>query len=143
MKIVYNPYIIINLTGNTSDFYNNSGITSGMSIYSGFTLNIDEFDNKVIHKIDIIENLINYVKCVDIYINKYMTEVTIVGSVLYDKITKPGLYCIKIKLSDSNRNEFVDYFIVYVIYNVSMYSEGYWQDSKVWIDSVLLLDHPI
>ena len=30
-----------------------------------------------------------------------------------------------------------------VVYDVSVYSEGYWQDGKVWVDFVLWLDHPI
>ena len=49
MAIIYKPYVLINLTGNTTDYsISSSAITSDIYISSGFTLNITEFDKNII-----------------------------------------------------------------------------------------------
>ena len=150
--IIYKPYVISSiLTGNTN-FYSgaSSAITSGIYISSGFTLNIGGFDHNFIDRLDIINNIVNYAyDNVDIDLNKYKIDVLIAGShndygtIVYTGLTQPGIYCVKILLTDSSGNQVINYFIMKVIYDVSVYSEGYWQDNKVWVDFVLWLDHPI
>jgi len=150
--IAYRPYVISpNLTGNTT-FYSGatSAITSGIYISSGFTLNIGGFDHNIIDRIDIIDNIVNYVyDYTDIDINKYMIDILIVGShndngpIIYTGVTQPGEYLVKLSLKDTSGNEIINYLMMKTIYDVSVYSEGYWQDNKVWVDFVLWLDHPI
>jgi hypothetical protein len=149
--IVYKYNVIMNITGNTIDYSGaSSAITSGIYISSGFTFNLNGFDNNEINRLDIIENVINYVyDDVDADINKYMLNILLSskhtddGPIIYNTVTLPGPYCVKIFISDSSGNEIIKYFIMNVVYDVSTYSEGYWQDDKVWIDSTLWLDHPI
>ena len=139
------------LTGNTNLYSGaSSAITSNIYISSGFTLNVGGFDHNYIDRLDIINNIVNYAyDNIDIDLNKYKIEVLIAGShndygaIVYTGVTQPGLYCVKILLTDSSGNEVIDYFIMKVVYDVSIYSEGYWQDNKVWVDFVLWLDHPI
>ena len=150
--IIYKPYVIsYMLTGNTNLYSGaSSAITSNIYISSGFTLNVGGFDHNYIDRLDIINNIVNYAyDNIDIDLNKYKIEVLIAGShndygaIVYTGVTQPGLYCVKILLTDSSGNEVIDYFIMKVVYDVSIYSEGYWQDNKVWVDFVLWLDHPI
>jgi hypothetical protein len=149
--IVYKPNVIMNITGNTIDFSGaSSAITSNIYISSGFTFNLNGFDKNEINRLDIIDNIINYVyDDVDVNINKYMVNILLAskhtddGPIIYNTVTLPGIYCVKIFISDSSNNEVIDYFLMTVVYDVSTYSEGYWQDDKVWIDSTLWLDHPI
>ena len=151
--IVYRPYVMSSgLTGYTTNYTcATSAITSGIYISSGFTFNLGGFDQNVITRLDIIDNVVNYVyDNVDTDINKYMIEILIAGSsnschgcIVYSGITQPGIYCVKVSLSDSSGNKIINYFMMFVTYDVSVYSEGYWQDNKVWVDFVLWLDHPI
>lgn len=149
--IFYHPYILNSgITGNTSMFSSaTSGITSNIPIDSGFTFNLGGFDGFVIDRLDIIDNIVNYViDPIYLDINKYMLDILIVGRshrngemLVYKNVTKPGKYCIKISLSNRSGNNIVNYFIMDVVFDVSIYSEGYWQDNKVWIDFTLWLDH--
>lgn len=149
--IVYKYNVIMNITGNTNDYSGaSSAITSGIYIESGFTFNLNGFDHNEIDRLDIIENIVNYVyDDIDFDINKYMLNILLSskhtddGPIIYNTVTLPGPYCIKIFISDSSGNEIINYFLMNVVYDVSTYSEGYWQDDKVWIDSILWLDHPI
>jgi len=62
MNIIYNPYILYSLTGNTNYFSGSSSdIVSNIDINSGFTLIIGNFDNNTINRVDIINNLIDYI----------------------------------------------------------------------------------
>ncbi len=148
--IVYKPNVIMSITGNTIDFSGaSSAITSNIFISSGFTFNLNGFDKNQITKLDIIDSVINYVyDDIDININKYMTNILLAskhtddGPIIYDIVKLPGIYCVKIFISDSSGNEIINYFLMTVVYDISTYSEGYWQDDKVWIDSTLWLDHP-
>ena len=146
MNIIYNYEILYSLTGNTNYF---SGSSSAIIyIGSGFTLNLIDFDNNVINRVDIIDNVINYVKdYTDININKYNSNILIVGSkfidynnIIYTTIINPGYYCIKISLKNNIGNEIVYYVMLFVIYDISNFSEGYWQDNYVWIDSTIWID---
>lgn len=148
--IVYEPYVLTdNLTGNTSDFSGaTSAITLGIYISSGFTLNLSGFDENIINRLDIINTIVNYAyDDVDSEINKHMINILILGShnssgvISFTNVTKPGEYCVKFSLIDKSENEIINYFIMSVIYDVSTYSEGYWQDNKVWIDTLPWLDY--
>jgi len=150
--IIYKPYILTNkLTGYTNSYSGStSDIEPNILIKSGFTLNLNGFDRNVIYKFDIIENVVNYVNDnIDFNLNKYMIDIVISGkhndrgAIVYEYVTKPGEYCVKVKLINSNGNKTINYFIMKVVYDVSSYSNGYWQDDKVWVDFVLWLDHPI
>lgn len=151
-KIIYQPYILnSNLTGNTSTFSGaTSGITANIPIDSGFIFNLGGFDGLIIDRLDIINNVVNYViDPIDLNINKYMLDILIVGRshtnrdmLIYENVTKPGRYCVKMSLSNSSGNDIVAYFIMDVVFDMSIYSEGYWQNNKVWIDFTLWLDHP-
>jgi len=112
--IVYQPNIITNLTGNTTDF---SGMTPGIYIESGFTFNLIDFYGSIIDKIDIINNIVLYVyDYIDNNINKYMLNVRIFGNHgETSSIIQPGEYCIKISISNSIGNEEIDYFIMKVL----------------------------
>jgi hypothetical protein len=150
--IVYKPYILTGkLTGTTNSY---SGATSkiepNITIISGFTLNLNGFDKNIIYRNDIIDNIVNYVKdIVDVNINKYMIDIIVSGKhndngpIVYTDITKPGDYCVKVSLKNNNNNEIINYFMMKVVYDLSSFSDGYWQDNKVWVDFVLWLDHPI
>jgi hypothetical protein len=150
--IVYKPYILTReLTGTTNSY---SGATSkiepNITIVSGFTLNLNGFDKNIIYRNDIIDNIVNYVKdIVDVNINKYMIDIIVSGKhndngpIVYTDITKPGDYCVKVSLKNNNNNEIINYFMMKVVYDLSLFSDGYWQDNKVWVDFVLWLDHPI
>lgn len=150
--ILYRPYVLVpTLTGNTTSFSGaSSAITSGIYISSGFTANINGFDRFTIDRIGIIDNIVNYVYDDIDNLNKYMLNVLVVGwshldpggNIIYTGVTKEGYYCVKISISDSSGNEVIDYVMMKVIYDVSVYSEGYWQDNKVWIDRILWNDHP-
>ena len=146
--IVYYPYIISsNITGNTSMFSASTPlIEPDIYISSGLTLNLGGFDNNIIDRMDIIDNIIDYVIDIDISINKYNSEILVINQIdlkIYDIINNPGYYCLKISLKDSLNNENIKYLMLHVIYDVSVYSEGYWQDNKVWVDMVHWLDHQI
>ena len=151
--IFYRPYVLVpNLTGYTTTYSGaSSAITSGIYISSGFTLNLGGFDRVMIDRLDIIENIVAYVTDdIDIDINKYMLNILIFGwshrvagdNIVYTGITQPGMYGIKLSISDSSGNEIINYLMMNVVFDVSVYSEGYWQDNKVWIDYILWLDHP-
>lgn len=147
--IVYNPYIFMNITGSTNIYSGaSSGITPNIYIPSGFTFNLNEFDQNLINRMDIIDNIVSYAyDNVDLDVNKYKIDVLIAGKhnanyIIYTGITNPGYYCIKFTLSDKYNNSINQYFMSFVTYDVSVYSEGYWQDNKVWIDFTLWLDHP-
>ena len=151
-NIIFDTNILTSsLTGNTMDFSIATGITDGIYIGSGFTLNLNDFDKNIITNLDIINILIDYViDYTDKEINKYKSNILIVGSkfidynnIVYPEIIYPGYYCIKISLKNSIGNEIVYYVMLFIIYDISIYSEGYWQDNKVWIDSTKWLDHPI
>jgi hypothetical protein len=149
--IVYKNYVISNLlTGNTSLFSDaSSAITSGIYITSGFTFNLSGFSEYIISELDIINSVVEYAyDIVDTNTNKYMIDVIIAGwshnsggTIIYTGITQPGEYLIEMMLSDKSDNLIVNYFMMMVVWNVSVYSEGYWQDNKVWIDSTLWVDH--
>src|ERR1035437_3864314 len=108
IDVVYKPYILNSLTGNTNSFINsNILIEPNISINSGITLDITKFDRHTITKIDIINNLVNYIDD----INKYMLEFLIVDSGLtYTEIIYIGNYCIKL----SYENEVINYFLLNV-----------------------------
>jgi len=151
-EIVFIPNVLTTeITGNTSDFSNASGITGEIYIESGFTLTLNQFDKNIIHTIDIINNLILYIDdATDPNINKYYSNVLIVGekfsdyeNIIYPNIQNPGYYCIKISITNNIGNEGIYYFILKVTYNISIFSQGYWQDGKVWIDSSIWIDNPI
>lgn len=151
-KIYYKQNIFSNITGNTSLFTGGTfDITGNINIESGFTFNIGGFKNNIISKIDIIDNIINYIDdLIFPLINKYMINILIVGKshrnrniIEYENINKPGQYCIKISLTNPSNITIINYFIMNVIFDISVYSEGYWQDNKVWINFNLWLDHPI
>jgi len=150
--IVYRPYVLVStLTGNTTSFSGaSSAITSGIYISSGFTANINGFDRFTIDRIGIIDNIVNYTYDDIDNINKYMLNVLVVGwahldtydNIIYTEVNKEGYYCVKLSISDSSGNEVINYIMMKVIYDISVYSEGYWQDNKVWIDRILWNDHP-
>jgi hypothetical protein len=150
--IVYRPYVLVHLTGNTTTYSGaSSAITSGIYIESGFTVNINGFDGNYIDRLGIIDNIVEYVyDVIDLDINKYMINVLIVGwshinpgsNIVYSAVTQYDSYCVKLSISDSRGNETINYLIMKVIFDVSVYSEGYWLDNKVWIDNVLWMDHP-
>lgn len=148
--IVYRPYVIMNITGNTNMYSGaSSGFTDNINITSGFTFNLNEFDRNIITRLDIIENIVSYAyDIVDIDLTKYKIEVLMAskhnnnGPIVYTEATLPGEYCVKFLLIDSNKNNTVQYFMMNVIYDVTVYSDGYWQDNKVWVDFVLWKDHP-
>lgn len=150
--IYYKEYFISSgLTGYTTWFTGaTSAITSGIYVQSGFTFNLAGFDNNIIYKLDIIDNIIDYVyDSVDVDLNKYMVDVIIASSYSYNSgftltgITQPGEFLIRFYLKDSGGNEIINYFMMKVLYDVSVYSEGFWQDNKVWVDYVDWLDWPV
>jgi hypothetical protein len=146
--IIYKPYVIdSNLSWNTDRFSGiTSGITGGIEITSGFTFNISGFDGLLITRLDIIDNIVNYVyDYVDLSLNKYMLDILIVGTETYETVDQDGGYCVKMSITNSSGHKTVEYFIMNVISDIyqSCYSQGFWQDNKVWIDFKLWLDHPI
>lgn len=146
--IIYNPYVIdSNISWNTNMFSGiTSGITEGIEITSGFTFNISGFDKLTITRLDIIDNIVNYVyDYVDVSINKYMIDIVIVGTETHETVNKDGGYCVKMSIINSSGHKTEQYFIMNVISDIyqSCYSQGFWQDNKVWIDFKLWLDYPI
>lgn len=148
-NIIFRPNVLsTNLTGYTNSFSGVTDIEPNINIDSGFTLYLYGFDNYVINKLDIIDNIVNYVEdVIDLDINKYMIDVLIVGCAfsytdnkIYDNIVNAGNYCVKMKLNNSRNNEEIYYFIMNVVHDISIYSEGYWQDNKVWIDYIHWVD---
>lgn len=149
--IFYKEYILTGyLSGNTNSY---TGVTNhilpNIIISSGFTFNLPGFNN-LITKIDIIDNLIEYVladsgEFIDKHaVNIVIAKGTIYGSQnIYDTVTNPGIYCIEVSLEDIFGNKTIRYFIMNVISDSSVYSIGFWQDNKVWFDYVNWLDHPI
>ena len=104
----------------------------------------------LINRLDIIDNIVEYVyDYTDYNINKYMLNVLVAGShnsggtLIYSEVTQPGYYLVKLSLTDSGGHEIVNYLIMHAVYDVSTYSNGYWQDNKVWIDFTIWLDHPL
>lgn len=143
--IVYRPYVIdSNISWNTDNFSGiTSGITGGIDINSGFTFNITGFDRQLITRLDIIDNIVNYVyDYVDLTLNKYMLDILIVGTETYEIIYQDGGYCVKMSIINSSGHKTDNYFIMNVISDIqqSCFSQGFWQDNKVWIDFKLWLD---
>ena len=134
--------LMFNLTGNTSDYCVNSAITSDIYIPSGFTLNLT--DNSIIDRLSIINNIVEFVyDFIDTDLNKYMLNVLIVDSgQSYINVVSTGDYCVKFSLTNSSGNEVINYILMKVVFDISVYSEGYWIDNKIWIDRILWLDHP-
>jgi len=143
--IVYRPYVIdSDISWNTDRFSGvTSGITGGIDITSGFTFNIGGFDRQIITRLDIIDNIVNYVyDYVDLTLNKYMLDILIVGTQTHETINHDGVFCVKISISNTSGHKTVNYFMMNVISDIlqSCYSQGFWQDNKVWIDFKLWLD---
>ena len=118
--IVY-QYGVVNsgVTGNTTIYCDAStGITSGITVTSGFIFNLSGFSSGEISRMDIIDNVIDHVyDNLDVDINKYMLDVLVAGPesgvtlITYGKlgslgsITQPGYYLCKFSISDISGNE--------------------------------------
>jgi len=138
MTIIYKPYVLINLTGDTTDYsIVNSAITSGIYISNGFTLNITEFDKNIISRVDIINNIINYVSD---GINKYMLNLLIVSnSGETSGVTQTGQYCIQI----SYNSEVLDYLIMSVGTTLILANSGITSNSNISSGITNIFDYPI
>lgn len=158
--IVY-QYGVVNsgVTGNTTVYCNAStGITSGITVTSGFIFNLSGFSSGEISRMDIIDNVIDHVyDNVDNDINKYMIDVLVASSesggtlITYGKlgslgsITQLGYYLCRFSISDINENETIQYHMICVVENeafMSCFSSGVWKDNKIWIDTEFWKDFP-
>lgn len=120
--LFYNNILNDNISGTTNTY---SGVThqidSDVIINSGFTFNLNAFDNNIITKYDIITSLINYINN---DIDKYLLNVLIVDSNnIYEQITEIGTYCIKIYY-----NNFVFYLLMKSINDVTKSDIIYYED---------------
>lgn len=154
--VVYKYGVLTNKVHSSSNLYTGvtSDLASDINILSGFSLRIKGFDQLKINRVDIIDNIVDYVyDLIDIDINKYMLDVLVVGSDknVYSVITEAGNYCVRLKISDKDGNEIINpfgtptighYLMMNIVFDESVFSEGYWQDDKVWIDTTLWLDAP-
>ena len=141
-----------NITGDTTLFSGaSSAITSGIIVTSGFSFNLTGFTPVFIGRMEIIENIVDYVyDLVDIDVNKYMLDVLIAGldgtqefMMVYSGVTSPGYFLVKLSVSDKNGNEVINYLIMNMNYTESCFSYGYWKDDRVWIDETYWKDHVI
>ena len=120
--IYYKPFILDNtLTGNTNFFTGvTSGITSDIYIESGFTFGFSgatiNFFDGIIDRLDIIDNVIDYVYDIVNMTNKYMLDVLIIDySNVYTEVTQIGNYLVKFSINGSDGNQVESYFIMRVI----------------------------
>lgn len=145
--IVYQYGVITSFESNTNIFSGvSSGITPNLSIDKAFLLNIEGFDRNEITRIDIIDNVVDYVyDMIDLDVNKYMLDVLITDkNLIYSKVTNRGDYLVKFKISDKFGNIVVDYLIMRVVDgtdDVACFPGGIWRDNKVWIDTYIWMDY--
>ena len=142
--IVYKYGVLnYNITGDTTFFSGaSSAITSGIYVDSGFILNLSGFSSGQIVRLDLIDNLIDYVHDnVDTNVNKYMLDISIYssdsGGTQLSAITHEGTYLCRFSIADANDNETIEYHMILVGIDksiVSCFNSGIWLDNKVWID---------
>jgi hypothetical protein len=139
------------LTGDTTFFSGaSSAITSGIFINDGFIFNLSGFSSGQIDRMDIIDNLIDFIyDNVDTSINKYMLNVIIAssksGGTLITTITQSDTYLLKFSIADANGNERIEYHMLMVGESqeiMSCFNTGIWRDDKVWIDTTFWKDIP-
>lgn len=148
--IVLQYGVLSSVTGNTTSYSGITGITSGVTLNSGFTFNLSGFSSGEISRLDIIDNVIDHVyDNVDTSLNKYMLNVRIIssesGGTLVTSIIKPGYYLVEFSISDNSGNQTIEYYMLNVLESIifSCFSSGIWRDNKIWIDTTTWLDYPV
>lgn len=140
--------VIRPITGDTSTYSGSTNVDPNVNILQSFAFDLNGFISNKITKKDILDNIVDYVyDNIDTTLDKYMIDVLLVsqvsGGTEVEVMNYSDYFLCRFSISDSSGNECINYFLIAVIVDSSVYSSGYWRDEKVWIDTDVWIDFPI